>query len=845
MSNTLRSVGEIAAGIVGSAIGGPFGGSAAIFLFDLIVPPKQPKQPEQTFASSDRATVAGQAIWEIFGQYERTSGDLIRCALDANGNRSGIVEEQQSDGSSSGGISGTTPKPAATTTTVQYLNATFAFCEGPSFCDRIIATTSADGETVLYDRYNSIDPTVSDNLRALYLALYNSTSLAGAVVIQGDIETIQTSLGEQQGIVFTREYSPVTGKLVAEIAEHLRMYYGTEEQMPDSIEQAWYPDGVGADRGVCKIVFNHYGPLDSGTSFRALWSNYRISRRDIISARLTRAGIPASRINLRSIPADATDYGWYVDQREAARNLAEQVAAKSFHDLCFIPMPEGAAFTDVSRMNPTYITLTDDEIGAYSNADGSGQAIASSEINTQTNESKPKEFTTNFINKDTNFKNDSAVSTWLGATGEPTSVTYKGVGSLQEFQDFTDVAHAEVMAGAAQQSVVLMPSRNQAAPGCLLVIPEVTDNEPQGYRLQRIIGQKPTPSGLLTCDTVQYDPQVYGRAREVVTVVDPPPVVVMYNVPEIVWIDDVSLTDAMALQPTLLAVATVPDGGNFAGATITSTAFPTFEIAARGTVGVSNTSYAYDDAALYSFDYATTLRVTLDFGSLASISESDFIEKQANLLYWGGTYLTFITATPVSPLVYDITGLIPGLYGSDNVRTIANGSKIVKVLDENGVRTSSVVGVGLSVAKLNQTITYEAYSSADTRKTTGDVSLMINGITLKALAASPFVVRGGDGAGGYILKFFARTRYPESAYGYWMSGVPVQFSDPLTFSVKLYDGVTLKDTRVVTSTTAEFDVVYTMAELVTIFGSVPATLSGTIVEAGKYGDGFVRSFNGI
>ncbi len=78
------------------------------------------------------------------------------------------------------------------------------------------------------------------------------------------------------------------------------------------------------------------------------------------------------------------------------------------------------------------------------------------------------------------------------------------------------------------------------------------------------------------------------------------------------------------------------------------------------------------------------------------------------------------------------------------------------------------------------------------------------------------------------------------------SGAPLRWSDPLTFVVRLLDGVTVVNSRTVNGTGGEIQEQYTEDELEDYFGGpVPDTLSGDIVQQGTYGPGYPRNFASV
>jgi hypothetical protein len=821
MGNSLRSIGAIAIGIGAGMLGpGAFSMTQfaiATFLFRAIFPPKQENGGlERQKNEPTKGAEVGTAIWEIFGKYERTGGELIRCGIDQDGVRSGIFQTTETESAGGKGVGG----GQETEVTKQFLQATFAFCQGPTYIDKITEVNGTEGEEVIYDRYGTTD--------------------------------------KARGVEVTPVYSAITGDLIAELSDKLRLYYGYEDQPLDSAEQEWYEEGTSADRGITKIVFNRYGPLEISTSFRVLLRNDRTNRRDIITARLARSGVPESRIHLRSIDEDATDVGWFVDSRQPARDLAEMVAAKSFHDLHFMPVEDedgslaAAAFTDISRVNPTYFTLSDEECGAYANADGQGQVASSANINKESHESGPREFEVKYYVEGKNFNNGGAVAQWLQSDGEPQSVNLPHVSNEQEMQDLAEISIAELHAAKGATETSLMPDRCQVAPGCVLLKPEVSRRGHTEFNYLSVRAQDVEPSGALSCRTIPYDPAVYGR-HKIVTISDnPPPVVSTYSDVLVGYIDSVALTDAMAERATMLFYGWATRGESYSGIRLTSdfSSFDPFNLPIETVVGTTETEYTFEDADLYGYENVATIRVQLESNGTLVSSDEVRVGKKANVGYLetadGGIYFSYVTATPVVGQVgaYDLTGIIPGRKGSDYVREIPEGSKFVKITDENGNFSPGLKRVTVPLPKIRVATTYDAYAIMGNNEPVLDIETNFAARTLIPLQVSPTVSIEDNGAGGYILRAHARTRYAESEESYWVSGIPVRWSDPLAFRIRLKDGSTVVNTRVVTaSDDGEIEDNYSAANLTSYFGSVPSSLVGEIEQIGTYGTGFVREFN--
>lgn len=801
MADTLRNVGSILVGYAGFALGGPLGAAVATVLFNVIVPAKSLGGDLGKGGDGTANTEIGQGIYQVFGRGMREGGDFLRCPLDNEGLRSGIAIRTTTSGGGSGKVGG--PK---VTTEKQFLRASFGICEGYTVIDKFIEVSTKLGEVVKFDRFGGI---------------------------AGEVEV-------------TPVYGAVTGQLVADLSETVRFYYGSEEQPVDSAEAAWYGGDVSADRGLVKVVFNDYGPLEAGTTFRFWLRNTLTGRRSIMEARLTRAGIPSSRIDLVSIPANLNDYGWYVEGPEPARDLAEQVAATSYHDLHFMATARGMVFTDISRVNPRFIYISSDEQGAFENNGGGGSPVSLTTEHIQTSENKPRVLKINCKNKDRNFKDDGVRIVWTQARGGEQTVSLRKIAGMAEIYDFAEIVMRELQNAEGLVDVPLLPGRCEVAPGCVLILPDPSDANPSRVRFLRVVSQRITPNSVLLCSCAPYDASVYNSVLSPPVVVEPPPAVKNYGIPRAIWMGGQSLASTMVASPTMLLATRINNGEAWGNAAVTVEGNTDgANLLAPAAAGLLKTAYTYTDEDLYAFDYDTTLQIQLDDGeSLTSTSEDLVINSRANVLWLNGTYLGYTTANAISPTLYEITGLYPGMAGSDNVRVFNINSRVVRLTDEDGNQLVSVVGVPFDDVNVNRALPYHSVSLGNARKIeNGSVTCTAN--NMRVLAPSPHVVVGSTLAGGILVKAFARSRYPDASLAYWDSKQKFKHSDPFTYTLEILSNTSssIRYTKKLTFSSGELEWILTPTEKTAVFGSVmPATVRGRIYGENDYGAGFIRSF---
>lgn len=781
MSDSARPLAQLAVGAIGFAVGGPLGFAVSTVLFNMVVPPRPMQQGGfQESKPDEKNTAINTPLFQVFGQVERKGGDVIRCAKDKNGKRSGIKIRIKKEGG--GGGSGGGPKAPETKVEKQYLCASFALCEGFTYIDRIVEENQKDGQVVRWLRdvldgdwrgkwkkntSYSVDDTVKrDGKKYICVASHISSDNTKP----GDDEADEWTeywlvLGDDDDAIdFTTVYGAATGREVGIISEHVRIYYGSEEQPVDSAEQEWYDEGVSADRGVTKVVFNDYGPLQAGTTFSFLLRNSLTNKRTIIKTRLNRAGIPDSRIDLRSIPADAESFGWWVDRLEPARELAEKVAATAFHDLHFMPTSQGMVFTDISRGNPTVVRVEQEGMGAFSNSDGNGSIISSATFNYQSAELKPRELKVGFRNADQNYKDDAITIFWTNAQGEPQTIDLNMVGSVEENFEFGEIAMRELQASEGMSDIVLMPSFCRVAPGTVLNIPEPSGSEDGARKLMRVVSQKIGADGLMTNSCTAYDSAVYVRVYvpdSHYEPVAPPLTQTAFGTPELIWMDGAGLTEEIRERPAIMVAGRVPDGKVW-GALQVEISDPRIEtpiLEAPATAGVLGDAYSYDSGDVGAFDYGTTLRVTMDDGStLASCDESDVLNNYANVLWfsqglagiapadgiWRGTYVAFTTATAIDPGIYDLTGLSPGIGGDEEISSIPAGARVVRLTDESGDPDLGVELVAIPPESVGVLHESSAINTVNTRKRVDDVPVAVQARNLSGASVPHILMVNGD-----------------------------------------------------------------------------------------------------
>lgn len=787
MGGIARSIGAIATTAIGGALGGPLGAAITNTLFNLLVPPAA-QQPSTGLSDLLREGAKyGTPIRVIFGTMP-IKGDVIDVGYDKHGRPAGIeVVEKNAKGGGTGGT------PSSGKTEKNFLTAAYLLGEGPLIVDRMTQHDD-DGDTVKYDRYGSTD--------------------------------------RERGIDMTSEYGAVSGAVVAELSERVNFYRGTEEQSRDTRLQQIHGSKTVPYRGCAYVMFNHY-KLSSNTSFTFLCRNPIDDSRTIIEKRFAAASIPSTRVALSALTGNVE--GCAIAQVEPARELCEKIAAVALCDLMFI----NGAFRAVSRQNPTWWDIADGDLGAHLVSGQSGGGWPSKTgIEIKSEIELPTTLTIRFVDPNSNYETNEAVATRQTASHEKhESIELPFAARMENMVTLADRTLDELWAAQGGETLSLPPKYSGIAPGNVVVY-----RDESGPRAVRIIEQQTAPEGVLSLKGVPYDAGVYGIHRIVTLPPIPPPQVPVYVAPTFFAADMMPLERAMMDAPGVLLGVAVPSNTPWQGAVFLSdevSGFGAAELPVQATLGTLQTAYAYTDSDLGRYDNATTLRVTLLRGALVSADARDCDTLGANLLAVatgdGALLLSFATATPVGDGAFDLSGIRPGRYGSDFIKSVPSGARIMLLADHDGSQADGVLWKKLPPQVIGNARTFEMVSASDTTISSGAQTLTVSGNTLKPLRARG-AWKSSDGAGGWALHFFAGTRDIEGERAYWLTGLAPQQPDPRRFTVTLANGVgTILDTRTFDAPDGVVTVEYSQAQLTAMFAGAPYTvLRGSIVQEGKY-----------
>lgn len=825
MGGIVRIVGQFAAMGVGFLIGGPKGAAIGNTLFNLLIPPETPDAQQSTQLSDlmREGAEIGSPIKKFYGVMP-TAGDVIDCGVDASGVPAGIEETVSTSGGGGGGtgagVYGGGSKPK--TKTYQYhLTAMFLLGEGPLYVLQC-KVVDASGERVAYDRWKSGMPNpVTDT--------FAFRDLWKQIIAQ----EIPYQTGS--GIILTPEYEG--GELIAELSQTFRLYPGTERQKADTALEVIHADeGVNNYRGYACVMFNKWGPLDGSTSFKfVVWSPVD-GVQEIIIDRFTAAGIPNSRIKLESVQGRI--HGAAITQVEQARNLPEKLAATQFCDLLFI----NGAFRDASRINPAYWTLQQGEIGAYIiKGNGESNYPSKTKINVKNEKELPSSLTIKFIDYELDYEENEAISQRNSASFEnPMTIEIPIAAKLDDMIRLADVTLDEMWSAIGEEKIVLMPRYSEIAPGNVVNYQDAT-----GPRLIRITNQDLGTKGPLEMTGAPYDAGVYGVHRIVSGAPRPRPTVPIYETPDYFLRELPNFDNSVLNDPKIIFAASTPEASAWSGATIVSEQLGTYAAPDKATIGSLVADYDFTEADMGVFRYDVSIQVQLaGRGELVSAASESAVRDGANLIAIGNLLVSFVTATPLGGFLYELSGLLPGRYGTDWIVAsgVAAATAVLKITDENGIFDPSIVSIPFTSKWFEKTVDYEVFASDDDTVTTGPLTFTIKGRSVKP--ARPLLVKADDGAGGYNVTAYLSTRDIEGMIGYWDSGIDPIETDPRHIVIRLQDGDTVLNSRSIVWT-ADLPLVvhYTEAELESYYeGVVPATLSGIAYQRGTVIPGYQRIF---
>lgn len=576
---------------------------------------------------------------------------------------------------------------------------------------------------------------------------------------------------------------------------------------------------------------------------------------EICTAHLVRGGVDSDLLDLSAMETAlvTTVEGCIQQGSEAPRQLVDALAAWAFCDIC---ETDGQIIAS-DRANPDFFTISTEELAAF-DANGGGNGGGNNagmppalKLSVNAALDTPNLLRVRFYDSGVDGNvNEVTANRQIGTTQNEQTLDMPLVASQEAAQKFTQMALDEFHASKTPLEIALPPNRLKIGPGDVVDVTDAQGNA-SSFRVQE---QALGAPGLILCQCSSWNGEVYDQPHAPAGITRPAPAVPSYSVPDYALIDTVALDDESVAASGLVLIFAASAPANQSWSEVELSFGEAANIVAsltgkRAILGETSADLAI--GSRFVFDDAASVRVTLTDTrqTLESVTVSE-ARAGANEALINGHLIRFTTADYVSPGVYDLSGILFGLRGTETCAMPA-GSKFLLLRDSDGNSTPGWTKVYLNGA--NYTRAYGAqpvtfglhYSPLDLYS---DFTQTLAYNSRKAIAPAYEAVRS-DGAGGAIFSFRARTR-GDGADLFWMTGEIPDLTDPLTFDIVLFDEgtTTVLNTRRVTSSllvagsTTHLEVPYSAAQLTTIFGGAPTALEGVIYPVNAAGRGLGRPF---
>ena len=801
MGGTLRTIGQLAVGGLGYAIGGPLGFAVANTVFGLAFPVDNGQV--QRFGDTNlQGSQIGTFIPQIYGQMGKVQGNIIDCSRDGDGNPAGIlIKVKKEKVGGKGGAGAQTQKVE-----VGYLTAAYLLGEGPLYVDRIVKIDGADEKTI-YDRYGSS--------------------------------------AKKRGGDFTAEFAD-DGTLISEVSDKIRMYFGTEYQEADTVLQSIHT-AMPAYRGVCYVVFNQY-EIPTQPTFQFYVRSPLTGREEIIVKKFNDAGIPETRHDLHNIWG--YNNGAWITSRTAARPLCEALAKLCYTDF----VSANGIICDASKAYPYTWTIPKAQMGAHLADQAPPDAIS---IEMKGEEEFISDLSIPFNDFDLNYDDNSAHSLRTDKeqlTTQEVSIPISSV--LSELVPFAHVLQNEDWTQDKTVKTALMPENIKVSVGELVTLPDINfpvSAETTSSSTYYVTEQNVGPEGIVEIIGLPYVADNYPIINTSGYDIEarPAPGVPDVEVPLGVVLDGAPLNDDMADSSSIIVAACAPlltGGGQShwegANCIFEDTVFPDVGMSAEAVIGVLTNSYSYSGEETTRINYDKTINITLHNGSLNSSTEDKLLNKHANLLALNTGlspntfYIQFVNATKTGTNTYQINGILPGRAGSDFVTSIDAGGTAVLLTDEDGVQQNAYSLAKTDNSTIGQNYFWRFYATDDIYSDRfgtaylGNSRLPLSPVYIRQTARTP-----GD---SITIAWCARTRY--RAGRTWMQ---TRASDPnnflLEFTATSGLGAAVVHSLIVTDAT---EATISESDLTAWYGSLPSNLMVNISQIGEItGPGHRRVFS--
>jgi hypothetical protein len=216
------------------------------------------------------------------------------------------------------------------------------------------------------------------------------------------------------------------------------------------------------------------------------------------------------------------------------------------------------------------------------------------------------------------------------------------------------------------------------------------------------------------------------------------------------------------------------------------------------------------------WDMVNTVQVTLGQGTLSSASALDVLNWN-NVGVLGNEVIQWQTATPISANVYQLSGLLRGRRGTEDMTGTHQVGESFIVLSSQGLYRAP-----LTATDIGQTSYYKGVPSGGNFDDAPPTPLTFQGRSMKCL--SPAQVTGArDGSGNLTISWFRRSRW----YGEWVDNTDVPlFEDSEAYAVDILSSGQLVRTMTASSPNAT----YTAAQQVLDFGVAQSAVAIAIYQ---------------
>ena len=577
------------------------------------------------------------------------------------------------------------------------------------------------------------------------------------------------------------EYDP-RGNTISEIGDKLELYRGTAWQHPSATLQAIHsPNPVPAYRWLSYIVMNQVAIQNSVPTITIVGRNSITGAQVIVTKHLQLAGLPAERINLSNLAAANVSLRGAIQNNEgAAKDLCNQVARYAGCDLA----EWDGLIQDYARNFQGAPQTLD---GAFLAARVGDKSQSSTQANAQANaQNAPDKLKTgvdsdralhsyvalHFSDIDRNWDSNLApANRFLATHHNPGSLEYGIVAHMSDMEPRARLWLDEEWAERFKFQLNVPIQFLLSTPGSVWIVPAPTEIDPNATQTIRLQNQR---LGLtMHWEAVSYDPSIYvaqpayggGSTSAGIAAV------ATTGLPTLFLCDPSALPngEAATTDGRIIAGACASQTTAWGGAAIlwnpTPATLPaTGSLQPQGMVRESNFSNEATIGTLTTalgatgatFDYSSTVRVTMISGGLAAATE-DHVTRGANVLLvkepdgsdglGTGRLLQWTTATVVSPGVYDLSGLRNARGVVDTLPAIATGALCLLLSDENGGQAAGVVSIVVPRALLGSSQSYiETGSGADAPQSTTQNIVVVGRSALPTLSAvqTPQVVSGAQ-----------------------------------------------------------------------------------------------------